>query len=330
MRENSSLNIYRARYENGNYNFVEKLPEVVNRHNSQQNGAWDPYIAPDESYIIFTSIRSGGYGQEDQYISYNRNGIWTNPKNVGPKINTNAIEYGSYISPDNKYYFFSRPSGWGPNAPADIYWVSANFIDSLRHTNFIPYLNCHIPDQSIQTGLLFNYTVPDTTFIDDDGNNTLTYSAALSNGNPLPGWLSFDPATRTFEGTPTEAINISVKVTVVDSANASVSCTFAINVTITGVEENKEQIPERINLFQNYPNPFNPTTTIEFATPRSEYVSLRVYDTLGKEVMEVFSGNLIAGTHSFNFDAQNISSGIYFYVLKTSTFFEQKKMILLK
>jgi hypothetical protein len=121
-----------------------------------------------------------------------------------------------------------------------------------------------------------------------------------------------------------------VKVTVVDNANASVSCTFVINVTITGVEENKEQIPERINLFQNYPNPFNPTTTIEFATPRSEYVSLRVYDTLGKEVMEVFSGNLNAGTHSFNFNAQNISSGIYFYILKTSTFFEKKKMILLK
>jgi hypothetical protein len=152
----------------------------------------------------------------------------------------------------------------------------------------------------------------------------------LSNGNPLPAWLSFDPVTKTFSGVPTLAGNVNVKVTATDSANASVSCTFSINVTITGVEESKAELPESIELYQNFPNPFNPATTIAFSLPNSEYISLRIYDTLGREVKIVFSGYLNAGNYSFVFDAENISSGIYFYVLKTNTFCDQKKMIALK
>ena len=158
----------------------------------------------------------------------------------------------------------------------------------------------------------------------------MTYSSTLSNGNPLPAWLSFDPVTITFTGTPTASGNINIKVTAKDSANISVSCTFAINVTITGIEETKDQHPESFNLYQNYPNPFNPTTTIEFTIPNSEFVSLKVYDTLGKEIKDLFSGNINAGNHKFDFDAENISSGVYFYVMKTNSFCDQKKMTVLK
>lgn len=131
MRNNSNGFIYRCRCENGNYFTVEKLDTVINTH----YGAWDPFISPDESYILFTTINPKGYGKEDQYISYNRNGTWTTPKNLGSLINTDKIEYGSYISPDNKYYFFSRPDGWGTDVPADIYWVKADFIELLFKSN---------------------------------------------------------------------------------------------------------------------------------------------------------------------------------------------------
>lgn len=232
MRENATgFIIYRSVHENGNYSTIEKLADVINRHDSQQDGAYDPFIAPDESYIIFSSIRSGGYGQADQYISYNRNGSWTNPKNLGPSINTNAIEYGSYVSPDGKYYFFSRPVGWGPNAAADIYWVKINdLINSLRNTNFIPYLNTQINNQTDSVGHLFNLTIPDSTFIDDDGNNTLTYSAELTNGNPLPAWLVFDTISATFSGIPTSAELLNIRVTATDPAGADASTTFSIDI----------------------------------------------------------------------------------------------------
>jgi hypothetical protein len=134
MRDNPNGFIYRSIYKNGKYFTVEKLDTIIN---SSHYGAYDPYISPDESYITYTTIHPDGYGKEDQYISYNKNGTWTTPKNLGSLINTDKIEYGSYISPDNKYYFFSRPVGWGTEVPADIYWIKANFIDLIRKSNDI-------------------------------------------------------------------------------------------------------------------------------------------------------------------------------------------------
>lgn len=325
-RDNSLPDLFLSRCVNGNYTTIEKLDKVIN----SPFHAWDPFIAPDESYLLFTSIHPDGFGNEDQYISYNKNGRWTNPKNLGPKINTNKIEYGSYISPDNKYYFFSRPEGWGPNIPADIYWISASFIDSLRYTNFVPYLNYQIPTQSFQVGKLCSYTMPDSTFIDDDGNNTLTYSATLSNGNPLPSWLSFDAMTKTFTGMPTEALNINVKVKAVDSASASAFCTFAINVTITGIEENKELIPKSINLYQNYPNPFNPTTTIEFAIPQTGKYKLSLYNSLGELVKVISDKEYDAGYCEETLDATGLSSGMYIYRLTGSDANLVRKMVFLR
>ncbi len=233
MRDNNNPDLYRAKLENGSYSVVEKLDKIIHL----PYHAWDPFIAPDESYIIFTSIYPGGFGKEDQYISYNINGRWTNPKNLGPKINTNKIEYGSYVSPDNKYYFFSRPEGWGTNIPADIYWVSASFIDNLKHTNFVPYLNYQLANQSSAVGRLFSYSIPENTFFDDDGNNTLTYSATLNNGDALPAWLSFNASNQTFSGTPINEGTYSIKVSVADNAKAEVNCIFNVNVINTNGTE---------------------------------------------------------------------------------------------
>jgi len=119
-------NIYRSRLEENHYKQVEKLDSTIN---SPQYGAWDPFIAPDQSFMIFSSTRPGGFGSADQYISYlNQRGTWSAPQNLGSAINTSGIEYGSYVSHDGKYYFFSRPTGWGPDKEADIYWVDIRSI----------------------------------------------------------------------------------------------------------------------------------------------------------------------------------------------------------
>lgn len=89
-------------------------------------------------------------------------------------------------------------------------------------------------------------------------------------------------------------------------------------------------LPESFELSQNYPNPFNPTTTISFALPKSSQVSLTVFNILGQEVARLVDGTMPAGTHQVNFDASNVSSGIYFYRIQTDEFSEQKKMVLLK
>ena len=98
----------------------------------------------------------------------------------------------------------------------------------------------------------------------------------------------------------------------------------------TGIEKANSGIPANFVLSQNYPNPFNPSTNIKFQISKSSFVSLKIYDVLGKEVANLVSENLNAGSYTYNFDASGLTSGIYFYTLKTNNFIETKKMILIK
>ena len=83
-------------------------------------------------------------------------------------------------------------------------------------------------------------------------------------------------------------------------------------------------------LGQNYPNPFNPATTISFSVPTQSFVSLKVFDALGREVSILLSEQLSAGTYSRQWDAAGLASGVYFYRLQAGSFSETKKLILLR
>ncbi|NWG29452.1 MAG: T9SS type A sorting domain-containing protein [Ignavibacteriaceae bacterium] len=83
-------------------------------------------------------------------------------------------------------------------------------------------------------------------------------------------------------------------------------------------------------LQQNYPNPFNPTTSISFSIPKNGFVTLKVYDILGKEVAELVNEIKEAGNYSVTFNASELPSGIYFYTLTSGNFTATKKLILLK
>jgi hypothetical protein len=83
-------------------------------------------------------------------------------------------------------------------------------------------------------------------------------------------------------------------------------------------------------LHQNYPNPFNPTTTIEFSIPKSEFVTLKVYNILGEEVATLVSEKLTAGKYKYDWDAGRLASGVYLYRIQVGDFVEAKKMILMR
>ena len=88
--------------------------------------------------------------------------------------------------------------------------------------------------------------------------------------------------------------------------------------------------PLEFELSQNYPNPFNPSTTITFTLPVNEIVSLSVYNMLGEEIHILQNGFLEAGMYSYNYDAEGIPSGVYFYKLETPTKILHRKMLLIK
>ena len=89
-------------------------------------------------------------------------------------------------------------------------------------------------------------------------------------------------------------------------------------------------IPKSYSLFNNYPNPFNPTTIIKYHIPEAGNVTLKIYDLLGREIKTLVDSYKNAGTYSVNFDASNLSSGVYFYQLITSKGVFTKKMMLAK
>lgn len=97
-----------------------------------------------------------------------------------------------------------------------------------------------------------------------------------------------------------------------------------------GISNISTEIPDGYSLSQNYPNPFNPTTNLEFSIKNLEFVSLKVFNTLGKEIATLVNEKLSAGTYKYSFDAAGLTSGIYFYTLKAGTFTETKRMLLVK
>ena len=145
----SNYGIYRSKFLDGNYATPELLPESINSGHTN----WTPFIAPDESYLLFSSDRPGGHGSGDLFISFRRkDDTWADPLNLGPPTNSAYNERYPYVSPDGKYLFFvsdkvndslliekdyryqeyeqkykSAGNGW-----CDVYWVSAKIIEELR------------------------------------------------------------------------------------------------------------------------------------------------------------------------------------------------------
>jgi hypothetical protein len=317
--------VFRIRpQQDGQPHQVENLGPPINSSGDDN----DPFVSPDGRYLIL------GLNYNDLFVSFNKgNGCWTAPVNLNeyyPGINTNVQDYAPYISSGGRYLFFGRPNGGG------IFWVSTSNLDSPRNVNFPPYVKKPIPDQTAIKDSLFNYQVPDSTFYDDDGNNTLTYSATLSNGKPLPGWLLFDPTTRDFAGTPAAAVKLTIKVTATDTAHASASGIFKITVTNpTGVEEHISQLPNESMLFQNYPNPFNPATIINYSVIEPTRVQLSIYNLLGQKIKTLIDSYQNAGEHSIVWDATDdknnpVGSGIYLYSLSSKEITIQRKMFLIQ
>ncbi|MBK6507457.1 MAG: T9SS type A sorting domain-containing protein [Ignavibacteria bacterium] len=115
-----------------------------------------------------------------------------------------------------------------------------------------------------------------------------------------------------------------------DNPSQYIQDTFKVEVGGVGIT-NISSVVEGYDLSQNYPNPFNPSTTITFSIPKSEEVTLRIYNSLGQIVQTVINGdNLSAGKYRVDFSGENLTSGIYYYTIASGTFSETKKMLLIK
>lgn len=118
------------------------------------------------------------------------------------------------------------------------------------------------------------------------------------------------------------------------SANGSSSILsgFLTNysIIITDIKDDHQIIPTVYKLNQNYPNPFNPSTIINYQIPEEGFITLKVYDIIGKEVKTLINENKPAGSYNVKFDASDLSSGIYIYRIRANNFVQSRKMLLIK
>lgn len=124
--------IQSSRLVDGKYEEPKPLNKEINSGKMNSH----PFIAPDESYIIWDSERDDGFGDGDIYISYKQDdGSWGKAINMGDKINTDAWDAAASVTPDGKFLFFNRNVGSEDNQNIDIFWVDAQIIEDLRPKN---------------------------------------------------------------------------------------------------------------------------------------------------------------------------------------------------
>ncbi len=134
------------------------------------------------------------------------------------------------------------------------------------------------------------------------------------------------PETETF-------VSVDILCTDYVSGEVKIKDMFLAKSRVTSVKEPNDILPNKFSLLQNYPNPFNPSTVIKYSIPADENirpVQLKVYDVLGNEVATLVNKEQAPGSYEVTFNGTNIASGVYFYALKSNSFFQIKKMILLK
>jgi hypothetical protein len=165
--------------------------------------------------------------------------------------------------------------------------------------------------------------------------------------NPLPGngstgnpWNSFDKTVWDINSLEGTIVVINVAPGTYNKGTYSSDGRKALEVVTNTVEVRLARPSKAIsgdlseilefNLEQNYPNPFNPSTEFSFSLPSSEYVTLKVYDILGREVSKLIEEKLNVGVYKIRFDGSRLSSGIYFYSLNTIKYNSVKKMQLIK
>ena len=162
----------------------------------------------------------------------------------------------------------------------------------------------------------------------EEGNLVhLTYT--LADGASLPDNVSFYFTVVNIPGTSLNPELLNVVCSYPDADNP-----VAVNTAVASADDGS-LLPSEYALFQNYPNPFNPSTQISFDIPKSEFVTLRIYNLLGQDVETLINQSMVPGRYTVEWNGNDmlnndVASGVYFYELRAESFISRKKMLLIR
>lgn len=212
-------------------------------------------------------------------------------------------------------------SGSGISVKNDILASNGKYLDIATQTGTITWTLPNVPQAAsydIMFGYKCYYDTPKEEYINVNG---VRVDTIRFEGNKT-SWL--ETGTKVFLNSGQNTIQMELFWGWIYLDYLAVPSSI-----VTGINE-VTKIPEQYSLEQNYPNPFNPITNIKFNLPVTKRVTLRIFDILGREVKTIFDEVKSAGTYNIRFNADGLSSGIYFYRLETEEFIKTCKMIYLK
>jgi Secretion system C-terminal sorting domain len=275
-------------------------------------------IIPAAQFTVeISGIEIGKEYNVEMYADHNANGIYDEP----PSDHAWEVKFENNIGDfmvDFAHNKDFKDVGWK-------YLYTLNFVDLAPHVNQLLEMRVVRNDNSeevnrtsvIVPGSVFTLSIPQIEM--DHDYNVEFY--ADHNGNGLYDAPPTDHAWRLAFNSNTGNFvqNFSHNSDFVD-----IGWTNVTNVA------NNKIVPNSYVLYPNYPNPFNPSTTISFNLEEIGNVSLVVYDILGQKVSTLIQKEMSAGLHNFQFEANNLESGTYYYRLKTNKFKKVRKMVILK
>lgn len=297
---------------------------------------------------IFAATTSGLYKSIDDGISWDvirtTNYISeTNVESVGDTIIfiggkiEGVPQQGLYRSTDNGTSWFEQNFGFFYGIiykmPEDVLYLQCDYLDShkiYRSTNGgeIWYLlYSHISYPVTKWGPIINSVNNSLIMAKNIENNLIAFNDLIVSFNNFQTTTTYNVwASSWVEITAlTTDINEEIYAGLEDGKIRKIS-----GIILTDIDEEPVNSPTQYKLSQNYPNPFNPSTSIQYAISSRQFVTLKVFNVLGKEVATLVNEYRDAGTYETEFNAGKLSSGVYYYQLKAGAFMETKKMIYLK
>lgn len=241
---------------------------------------------------------------EDAKVLADSNNIPYAPNAVGPAVHLPLCRPSISATSDGRGIFVTI------NA-------STNVVSTTEHAYFAGY---------------FTYSL--------DGGETWTTPVRVTPESPRMDWRFFSQSPKTHfvdntayviftaQARDTAGIAVQEGPPAADGTTQFYVISTEVALNPSSVEDN--YLVNSFELGQNYPNPFNPSTSINYTIANSGLVTLKVYDVLGKEVATLVNETKNAGSHKVNFDASNLSSGLYIYTIQSGEFVSSKKMMLLK
>lgn len=315
--------------------------------------------AIDNSVFVEYKLKNTSGTQIDSFFV----GFWIDP-DIGNYaddfIGCDSTEdyFFSYNADNSDTYYGSNPPvigikvihGFVVDSPGDSAFFDGSYLQNKKNSGlnaFVHLAQGASPDNAQEVFYLLNgKTVLGADYIFNSNPTKYWYS-----GNPVTGAgdIDFSPDDRVALGSvgpvtlpAGDSQYVAFRITCAGGSsnllNLSILKTYMqypASIPLDVVQTQDLPLPEVYHLAQNYPNPFNPTTTIDFSIPTRSNVSLEIFNILGQSIKVLVNSSLGAGEYSVNWDGTNeanstIPSGIYFYRLKTDSFVETKRMILLK